>query len=314
MAIREESMSRRPQPSRKKSSRGSILFRRTTALVSAGALIASALMIITSCSKQEAESSSEVEMTYTSKVETTPAVTTPAPEPVLTLLPGAQERLDRNPDSAGWLTIDGVVDEEFVHRTDAETGNSYYLDHDIDGNSSVKGVIFADFRNILDGSKTSGNIVLYGHNERDNDRLGNVDQYYWGLSAAQPSLSYYKKHALINLSTNYTQRQYKIFAIFSTNTLPQHDNGNVFDYHNYIDLSDETRYNDFISNVMERSYIDTGIDVQYGDKFLTLSTCGTQYDGQRVVVVGRQVREGESADIDLDQVKMNDYKLPAIFN
>ena len=308
MAIRDENTQYR----KKKSNRGSVMFRRTTAAVSAAAILGSAMLIITSCAK-ETESSSEIEVTYTSKVETTTVATT-EPEPVLTLLPGAQERLDFNKDSAGWLNIDGVVNEEFVHRTDAETGNLFYLDHGLDGNKSAKGVIFADYRNTLDGRKTSDNIILYGHNEKDNDRLGTLDSYVWSLSGTEPSLGYYKKHALISFNTNYTERQYKIFAIFLTNTLPEHDKGTVFDYQNYIDFSDEARYNDFITNVMERSFIDTGIDVKYGDKFVTLSTCGTQFEESRVVVMGRQVREGESPDIDFSLSKINDYKLPAIFN
>lgn len=310
MAILDE---KNIQYKRKRSSRGSVIFRRTTAVVSAAALLASAMLIITSCS-QEAESSSEVQTTYSSKVETTPAVTTEPPEPVLELLPGAQERLDINPDSAGLLKVSNIIDEEIVHRTDAETGNEFYLDHDIHGNKSEAGVIFADYRNVLDGRKTSDNIILYGHNQEDNTRLGKIDSYVWSLGSAEPSFGYYKNNSLIEFSTNYTVRQYKIFAVFSTNTDPKHDKGNVFDYHNYIDLSDEARFNDFIANVMERSYIDTGIDVKFGDKFLTLSTCGTRFDGERNVVVARLVREGESSEIDFSQLKINDYKLPAVFN
>lgn len=311
MAILDE---RKPQHYKKKEKNTSVVFRRTTAVVSAIALISSAMLIITSCGSNAENSSSEVEMTYTTKVETTVA-TTVAPEPVLTLLPGIQDRLNINPDSAGWIKIDGVVDEEIMQRTDAETGNEYYIDHAINGNASDSGVIFADYRSILNGSKTSDNIILYGHNQKDNKRFGTLDSYYWALTGTDPSLTYYKNHALINFNTNYQERQYKIFAIFTTNTEPQHDNGTVFDYINYIDLTDEARYNDYMTNVMDRSFIETGIDVKHGDKFLTLSTCGTQFEGQRLVFVARQVRDGESAEIDFTQSKINsDYKMPAVFN
>jgi sortase B len=296
--------------------KSSITFRRTSAAVSAASLLISAMLIVSSCSKgAESSSVSETEATYSTKVDTTPAVTTTTEAP-LVLLPEAQERLAKHPDSAGWITIDGVVDEEVVQKFgDAEQGNSFYIDHGIDGKKSDAGVIFADYRNVLAGSKASDNIILYGHNQKDNTRLGGLDSYKWSLRGPNASISYYKKHAIINFSTNYEKKQYKIFAIFTTNTLPEHDKGNVFDYQNYLEFDTEERYNDFITKVTERSYIKTGIDVKYGDKFLTLSTCDTDFDDARLVVVARQVRDGESADIDFSQCSVNtNYKYPAAFS
>ena len=307
MAMSDE---RKPQHFKKKEDKSSIKFRRTSTLISVVALIASMSLVVTSCSSSKDSSSSEIVETYATKVQTT-ITTTEAPEPVLTLLPGIQERLDKNKDSAGWINIKDVVDEEIVQRTDAETGNSFYIDHGLNGNKSTSGAIFADYRNTLNGRKTSDNIILYGHNQKDNTRFGNLDKYKWNLT--NNDCNYFKKHNLINFSTNYQSRQYKIFAIFVTNVEPKHDNGNVFDYQNYLDLSDEARYNQFMDQVMQRTLILSGIDVKYGDKFLTLSTCSTEFEPSRLVFVARQLRDGESTEIDETKLQINaNAKWPAV--
>ena len=56
--------------------------------------------------------------------------------------------------------------------------------------------------------------------------------------------------------------------------------------------------------------VDTGIDVQYGDKLLTLSTCYADEDNSRFIVVARRLREGEKPG-DLSSVKHTDEYLSA---
>ncbi|MEG0615801.1 MAG: class B sortase, partial [Oscillospiraceae bacterium] len=247
----------------KKKKKSEVVFARSTALITTVSLVCSVLLIATSCKKTEKEPEELVTIPYTTKVETI-VTTTEEPEPVLVLTPEAEARLAKNKDSAGWVKIDGVVDEEYVQRTDAETGNIFYLDHDLTGAKKDGGTIFADYRNVLNGRKSSDNIILYGHNQKNGSRFGQLDLYRWNTK-------YVKSAPIIELSTNYGTRKYKIFATFLTNVLPEHDNGTVFDYQNYLDLSDEARYNDFVENVMKRSTILTGIDLKYGDKFVTLS-------------------------------------------
>ena len=44
---------------------------------------------------------------------------------------------------------------------------------------------------------------------------------------------------------------------------------------------------------MYRSYYLSDIECEYGDEFLTLSTCAYDFDDSRFVVVARKVRDGE---------------------
>ena len=215
------------------------------------------------------------------------------------LLPNAKELLDINKDTVGWVKIDDTkIDVPVVLRNDEKDGNTYYLTHNFNGEKAKAGVIFADYRTIITAKEQSSNIVLYGHNEKDNTMFGDLDKY-------KHKLEFYKAHPIINFNTNYEVGQYKIIACFVTNVLPkQAKDGVVFDYQNYIDM-DKKRYKVFIDNVMLRSQFNTGVDFQYGDKFLTLSTCSSEFDPSRFVVVARKVRKGEYATVDTSLATVN---------
>ena len=66
-----------------------------------------------------------------------------------------------------------------------------------------------------------------------------------------------------------------------------------------------------MQNVTERSEIITGVDVQKGDQFMTLSTCSNEFEPSRFIVIGRKVRDGESPEVDTSLAKLNpDAKAP----
>ena len=52
-------------------------------------------------------------------------------------------------------------------------------------------------------------------------------------------------------------------------------------------------YQLWLEDIAESSEYDTGIDVEFGDEFLTLTTCEYHREDGRFVVVARRVREGE---------------------
>lgn len=284
----------------RKANNKAIMFRRTTALISALAIVVSLVLITTSCNSKKETEGENVE--YSTKVQT--GETTAVTEAPLVLMSRAEEELKINEDYAGWIKIDGVVDEPVVQCED----NDFYLNHNFDNKEEKDGgTIFVDYRNVLDTRFRSDNVVLYGHNQKDGTRFGQLDLYKW-------TPTYYKTHPLIKFDTAYNEREYKIFSIFIINTKPEDDDGNLFDYHNYMDLSDESIFNGFIEQCHKRSIIIPDVDIQYGDKFLTLSTCSTEFADSRLVIVAREVREGESSEVDMTNFEVNDNPLyPAIY-
>lgn len=67
------------------------------------------------------------------------------------------------------------------------------------------------------------------------------------------------------------------------------DNGR-FRYYYYTDLANREDFEYFVRNVKERALYDTGVEPQWGDDLITLSTCSYQVKNGRFVVVGVRKR------------------------
>lgn len=227
--------------------------------------------------------------------------------PPLVKSEAAEEMLAINPDYAGYLYIPDVLGEPIVQRD-----NEYYLKHNFYDQVRSVGTVFADEKNVLNdySDKQSDNIILYGHNNRDGSMFGNLDYYKWDLK-------YWLKNPFIYYDNYYENYTYVIVSSFVTNTLPEHDDGNVFDYINYINFKDSGKYTfeSFKDEILKRSQFITGIDFDENDKYLTLSTCAYEWDEARHVVIARRLRAGETTDsIDTTGFYVNDNpKWPAIY-
>ena len=212
------------------------------------------------------------------------------------ILQGAEEMLKINSDTVGYICISGTeIDFPVVQTSD----NEKYLKTAFDGSSNKAGTVFLDYRNILTSSDRSDNLVLYGHNQKDRTMFGSLKDY-------KKNINHYRAHPTITFNSNYESDVYKIFAYFVTEVEPhQTSDGIVFDYHNYLDLSDKEVYNRFIDNIMLRSQIVTAVDVEYGDEFLTLSTCSNEFEPSRFVVFARKTRSGEDTAVDTSAAYLN---------
>lgn len=212
------------------------------------------------------------------------------------MLPGAKELVNINPDTVGYVRIDGTEVDLPVVQT---SNNEDYLKVAFDGSANKAGTIFMDFRDTVTPKKRSDNIILYGHNQRDRTMFGSLKDY-------KKNLEHYRSHPTIMFNSNYQSDTYKIFAYFVTEVEPEQTaDGYVFDYHNYIDLSDRAVYDRFISNITLRSQIVTAVDVQYGDEFLTLSTCSNEFEPSRFVIFARKTRKGEEETVDVSAAYLN---------
>lgn len=218
----------------------------------------------------------------------------------------AEEMLAINSDYTGYVSIPGVLSEAVVQAAD----NEYYLKKNIYGQTRSCGTVFADYRNVINdySDLQSDNIILYGHNQRDGTMFGNLDYYKWDYK-------YWLQNPYIYFDNRYEQSTYVIIASFVINTEPEHDNGNVFDYQNYINFNGSHSFDTFISEINERSHFHTGIDVNENDKFITLSTCSYEWEPARHVIIGRRLRDGETPEnLDTTGFEVNSNpKWPAVY-
>lgn len=207
-----------------------------------------------------------------------------------------------NPDVKGWIKLTGTLINYPVVRAD---DNDYYLTHNVDGNYSISGSIFSSYRNTWDG--TDDNIVLFGHNMNAGTYFSYLVHYVPNDWSTEP-LAFYKVHPTIQLATPDGKNEtYKIFAGMLVNT--QEECGEVFNYIDKTKFYSAGDFNNFILDVMDRSWFFTDVDLTYGDDILTMSTCywplGRYVCDTRWVVLARRVRDGESNDVDTTVAKRN---------
>ena len=179
-----------------------------------------------------------------------------------------------NSDTIGWLKIDGMTIDYVVMQAPDEINK--YLRHDFYGKDSTRGCLFVDeYCDIFN----SDNIIIYGHNMKDGSMFGTLDSY--------ADESFYAEHNIIRFDTIYEKHSYEVVAAIST-SIPAKDE-NVFRYYEYTSSNDEETFLDYADFIEKNKLYDTGVEINPGDKLLTLSTCAYHTTDGRFVVVARQI-------------------------
>lgn len=160
---------------------------------------------------------------------------------------------EKNSDTVAWLKVKGTDIEYPVVKT---TNNDYYLTHNFNKEYNLAGWIFADYKNKLDG--TDKNLVIYGHNMRDNSMFGslkNIIDEEWYNNEDNRYI------ALI------TEDQTQIYEVFSVYQIEKED------YYIQTNFNNEMEFEKFVETLKQRSKKDFNVDISSEDDILTLSTC-----------------------------------------
>ncbi len=235
------------------------------------------------------------------ETETTVSETEPPP---LVVLASMESFVEENPDTAGWITVPNTNIDNVVVQTD---NNDYYLDKDFYGNRNIAGQIYVDYRCIINDydDKQTDNVVVYGHNQADMSMFGTLKKYKIKKENTK-NFDFYLQNPTFSFSSLYEEYTYKIIALFVIEVEPyQTRDGVIFDYHNYVNFAGERSFEKFKENIMERTAVNTGVDFNEDDKFMTLSTCSNEFEPSRFVVIGRRVRDGESPEVDTSKAELN---------
>ncbi|MBQ7637843.1 MAG: sortase, partial [Clostridia bacterium] len=194
-------------------------------------------------------------------------------------------------DVVGWLKIENTdISTVLLQNRD----DSYYLYRDIYGNHSRYGNPYVKADSAMGREGLGKNTIIYGHNTHDKLIFNKLENYM--------SVQGYLNAPIITLDTLYETTKWKIFAVMLTNADPADDGGNYFDYL-YSSFPSDEAFMSKMEQIKARSMIHTGVDVQPGDKTLMLYTCyRTIFPSGRLVIVARQLREGESEAINTSLV------------
>lgn len=179
---------------------------------------------------------------------------------------------EENNDLAGWLAIEGMkIDYPVMQCEDDE----YYLHRDYYGEESKYGCLYV--RGQADLEKGT-NFIIYGHNMKDGSMFGDLDYYL--------KEKFYREHSRISFDTLYEERTYEIVAVFRSQVYDADDD--VFKYYQFYEAETQEEFDDFYHNIKALSLYDTGVEAQFGDTFLTLSTCAYHVEDGRLVVVAKR--------------------------
>lgn len=182
----------------------------------------------------------------------------------------------QNDDFIGWISIDDTQINYPVMYT--PNNKNFYLYKNWKKQDSQIGLPYIDERCDI---KNSENLIIYAHCMKDGNMFGGLKEY--------KNKDYYKNHKTIKFDTLYEEHEYEIVSVFVTKVFYEGDIvSEDFLYYDYLDLKDEGRYQKFIENIQEKSIHKIDINLNYGDKFITLSTCDYSFENARLVVVAVQ--------------------------
>ncbi|MDR0903435.1 MAG: class B sortase [Ruminococcus sp.] len=262
-----------------------------TAFIVAGVIFISTLM-----QSKRAVEDKEVNQSF---ADTTIATTVNEEGEVVTVMPTIEEQVEHNntlndhfleitDNYVGYLWVDGCyMSDPVVQGGD----NEYYLKQTYYDEPNKAGAIFMDYRVVMREDYISPNVVIYGHNQEDGTMFGNLKHY-------KNNIEFYTKNPFIRFNTLYDIGDYVIYAFFVTNALESQDSeGEVFRYHDFIEsLKIEDTFNWYLEEVYKRNQIVSPVDVKFGDKLLTLSTCSNEFTESRFVVFARKLRPNEKKE------------------
>ncbi len=229
--------------------------------------------------------------------------TTEGEEQVEDVVPDYTPVIEQNKDFVGWIKVPNT---EINHPVVQFEDNDYYLNHNFNKKYDYRGAIFMDYRN--DPINLDSNTIIYGHNCYDTTMFSELVQY--------EDIDFYKKSPVIEFNTTEANYKWKIYGVFITNANASEDNDYIFNY--IYPYMDGDNFDGFINEVNKRRLYSTDVDITDDDKMLVLSTCVRALDlenkyGQttyranaRIVILARAVRDGESAEVNVENAKVNE--------
>lgn len=182
------------------------------------------------------------------------------------------------PDLFGWLKIPGTeIDHPVMQSDDEARGERYfYLHRDYTGKQTEAGSLF------VEGTSScfpqDGNTVIYGHNMSNGHNFGMLEQY--------KDADFFEKHPVLQYDTIYETGSYQIAAVLITRILYQDEEG--FRYYRFYNYHSRQEFQECAEFIKENQLYETGVELQYGDQLVMLSTCEYSRPNGRLVVVAKR--------------------------
>ncbi|MDR2525749.1 MAG: class B sortase [Oscillospiraceae bacterium] len=186
-----------------------------------------------------------------------------------------------NSDTRGWISIPAVgVDRPVLQAQD----NEYYLQHDASKTLSRYGALFLDTGDRVLPGRAAMNMSIYGHNTKNGTMFGQLKRFR--------GQAFYDANRTFSFDTLYEEKQWVIFAVLVLDSAPENPE-EFFEWRGESLVDTPQKAEAFIQSLLERSEVDTDVEVIPGDRLLSLATCCDDFKGARLVVFARELRQGE---------------------
>lgn len=180
---------------------------------------------------------------------------------------GIESLIAENSDCIGWLRISGTKIDYPVMQT---KGNpQYYLRRDFNKQYSYMGTPFMDSRCDIN---YDNNLIVYGHNMKDGKMFADLLRY--------KDKEYCKLHNIINFITPNEVQKYEVVAVCKVKSDDE--------WYEYTCQKNKDSFNNLTPHIKDKSLYQIDEPIEYGENFLTLSTCEySQKDGRLIVTAVR---------------------------
>lgn len=189
-----------------------------------------------------------------------------------------QDSFLANTDMAAWLKIEGTKIDYPVMWTPRD--ENYYLYRSFEGKDDNNGCLILDTDSSLDPLTT--NLIIHGHNMRSGAMFGTLTDY--------EKQDFAREHNIITLYTKERERRYEVIAVFRSQVYRKTDQ--VFKFYKFFQADTQEEFDDFYQNIKALSLYDTEVTAEFGDNFITLSTCVYHVEQGRFVVVAKEIETG----------------------
>lgn len=175
----------------------------------------------------------------------------------------------QNGDVIGWITIDNTnIDYPITHCGD----NEYYINHSFDGNYSISGTIFADYRD-EPNFDDNYNTVLYGHNLMSGKMFSQLDKFF--------TKSFFNNNRYIYIYNDNGMYVYETFCVTKISISVNYTRVYFANPDNFVE---------FAYAMKNRSVFKTDTGFNGSDKILTLSTCTNAHNNaERYCIMAKLV-------------------------
>ncbi len=199
------------------------------------------------------------------------------------MLPELADLFAQNNDLVGWLSIgDTNINYPVVQSVNRK---DFYLKHAFDGSYSDYGCPYVQEDCDI---YYSDNLVIYGHHMKNGSMFADLEKF--------KSENFWQNHKTFTFNTLTDKAEYEIVAVFKTAVYT--DNANAFKYYHFVNAENAEAFTAFIDRCKELSLYDTGVDAEYGDKLITLSTCEYSQENGRLVVVAKRIEDRPALDVE----------------